>query len=51
MFWSKDACHSLIDNLKARVPIWKKEVYDDGSTWKANKEFSAAAVGAEETNT
>ena len=27
-----------IDSLKARVPIWKKEVYVDGSSWKANKE-------------
>lgn len=34
-----DACHFLIDTLKATVPIWKKEVYEDGSTWKANKEF------------
>ncbi|CAN8064874.1 unnamed protein product [Agarophyton chilense] len=33
-----EACHSLIDELKARVPIWKKEVYEDGSEWKANKE-------------
>ena len=32
-----------IDELKASVPIWKKEVYEDGSTWKANKE----ALGAE----
>ncbi|PXF48339.1 Molybdopterin synthase catalytic subunit [Gracilariopsis chorda] len=34
-----EACHSLIDELKARVPIWKKEVYQQGSQWKANKEF------------
>ena len=28
-----------IDALKARVPIWKKEIYDDGSkSWKENKE-------------
>ncbi|XP_004348147.1 molybdenum cofactor synthesis protein 2 large subunit [Capsaspora owczarzaki ATCC 30864] len=28
-----------IDELKATVPIWKKEVYDDGGTsWKANCE-------------
>ncbi|MCO4773584.1 MAG: molybdenum cofactor biosynthesis protein MoaE [Deltaproteobacteria bacterium] len=30
------ACRWGIDTLKDRVPIWKKEVYDDGSTWKAN---------------
>lgn len=39
-----EACHFLIDELKASVPIWKKEVYDDGHApeWKANKEFTGA---------
>ena len=28
------ACRWLIDTLKAEVPIWKREVWDDGSgTW------------------
>jgi molybdopterin synthase catalytic subunit len=27
------ACRFAIDTLKSRVPIWKKEVYADGSTW------------------
>ena len=27
-----DACRFLIDTLKETVPIWKKEVYDDGRT-------------------
>jgi molybdopterin synthase catalytic subunit len=27
------ACRFLIDTLKARVPIWKKEYYADGSAW------------------
>ena len=31
------ASRFAIDALKARVPIWKKEVYADGSTWKANE--------------
>ncbi len=26
-----------IDALKASVPVWKKEVYADGSVWKANQ--------------
>jgi hypothetical protein len=31
------ACHWLIDELKATVPIWKKEWYSDGSSnWKQN---------------
>lgn len=28
-----DACRYLIDELKERVPIWKKEIYRDGSQW------------------
>ena len=27
------ACRYLIDAIKAQVPIWKKEFYDDGSAW------------------
>ena len=29
------ACRWLIDELKQRVPIWKKERYADGSRWIA----------------
>ena len=29
------ACRWLIDELKRRVPIWKKERYADGSRWIA----------------
>ncbi|MDP6600966.1 MAG: molybdenum cofactor biosynthesis protein MoaE [Phycisphaerales bacterium] len=28
------ACRFLIDTLKSRVPIWKREVWSDGSTWR-----------------
>lgn len=34
-----EAVHWLIDELKAKVPIWKKEVYggqEGGEKWKAN---------------
>jgi len=33
-----DACEYVIDELKARAPIWKKEHYADGgdSEWKQN---------------
>ena len=32
-----DACEFAIDELKARVPIWKMERYADGTTaWRAN---------------
>ncbi|HEU4733724.1 MAG TPA: molybdenum cofactor biosynthesis protein MoaE [Kofleriaceae bacterium] len=27
------ACRAMIDRLKERVPIWKKEVGEDGATW------------------
>jgi molybdopterin synthase catalytic subunit len=27
------ACRFLIDELKRRVPIWKREVWADGTTW------------------
>lgn len=27
------ACHWLIDELKQRVPIWKKEVTPEGNSW------------------
>ncbi|KAJ3078510.1 Molybdopterin synthase catalytic subunit [Quaeritorhiza haematococci] len=34
-----EACAWLIDELKASVPVWKKEVYEDGTkSWKANCE-------------
>lgn len=28
-----DACRYAIDTLKAKVPIWKKEAYEDGEEW------------------
>ena len=28
-----DACRWLIDELKQRVPIWKKEITPDGESW------------------
>jgi molybdopterin synthase catalytic subunit len=28
-----DACRWLIDEIKTTVPIWKREVYADGSSW------------------
>lgn len=32
-----DACEFVIDQLKLRVPVWKKEHYLDGdATWRAN---------------
>jgi molybdopterin synthase catalytic subunit len=28
-----EACHWIIDEIKQSVPIWKREVYSDGSAW------------------
>lgn len=30
---SFEACQYIIDNVKAKVPIWKKEVFEDGEEW------------------
>eukprot|EP00742_Colponemidia_sp_Colp-10_P010603 GILJ01011660.1.p1 GENE.GILJ01011660.1~~GILJ01011660.1.p1 ORF type:complete len:158 (+),score=12.13 GILJ01011660.1:33-506(+) len=38
------AVEFCIDEIKSRVPIWKKEVYEDGSTWKENTEWLASGV-------
>jgi molybdopterin synthase catalytic subunit len=28
-----EACHFAVDRIKQIVPVWKKEVWDDGSEW------------------
>lgn len=30
---SFEACEYIIDTLKKKVPIWKKEVFEDGEEW------------------
>jgi molybdopterin synthase catalytic subunit len=30
-----DACEYCIDTLKLTVPIWKKEIFEDGEVWVA----------------
>jgi molybdopterin synthase catalytic subunit len=43
------ALQFAIDELKARVPVWKKEVYEDeGAAWKSNKEYAERHKGAPE---
>jgi MoaE-MoaD fusion protein len=36
-----DACRWLIDTLKKRVPIWKKEYFEDGAVWADGEPFPA----------
>ncbi len=38
-----DACRWLIDTLKTKVPIWKKEHFEDGSVWADGEPFPAEA--------
>ena len=40
-----DACRYIIDQVKHRVPIWKKEYYADGDSGWVNCERCAAAPG------
>jgi molybdopterin synthase catalytic subunit len=28
-----EACHFAIDRLKQTVPIWKREIFEDGAVW------------------
>ena len=46
------ACHKVVDRVKEIVPIWKKEVYEDGSRWVAceDHEFSPPQGAAAETH-
>ena len=39
-----DAVSWCIDELKRRVVVWKKEVYEDGSVWKENSEYDMPAL-------
>lgn len=34
-----DACRWLIDTLKRSVPIWKKELFEDGAVWADGEPF------------
>mmetsp|Transcript_72834 Transcript_72834/g.201955 ORF Transcript_72834/g.201955 Transcript_72834/m.201955 type:complete len:208 (+) Transcript_72834:77-700(+) len=41
-----EACRYAIDQVKTTVTVWKKEIYEDGSSWKQNEEFLRATGGA-----
>jgi molybdopterin synthase catalytic subunit len=40
------ACHELIDRVKARVPIWKREHSDEGPHWVGWKDARVGPEGA-----
>ena len=35
-------CHKAVDRIKEVVPIWKKEIYQDGSRWVACEDHEFA---------
>jgi len=42
-----EGCAFCINELKAKVPVWKKEVYDgEDPRWKENKEWKEAREAA-----
>ncbi len=42
---SFEACEYIIDRLKEKVPIFKKEVFEDGAEWVSATPASSPAVG------
>lgn len=44
-----DACRYVIEEIKKRVPIWKRERFDDGSLEWVNSCTPAAGAGASRT--
>jgi molybdopterin synthase catalytic subunit len=43
-----DACRWVIDTLKKKVPIWKKETFEDGAVWADGEPFPAGLSVAPE---
>jgi molybdopterin synthase catalytic subunit len=41
-----EACRFLIDELKTKVPIWKREIWSDGHTWSEGHVVNAPADDA-----
>jgi len=40
-----DACAQAIERLKAELPVWKKEFFEDGSVWRENDPRSGIGSG------
>lgn len=38
------ACRYVIDQLKARAPIWKQEIYHDGKSWLSHTPLAADEI-------
>ena len=46
-----NACHKAVDRIKEVVPIWKKEVYEDGSRWVACEDHEFPPADESSTRT
>lgn len=44
---SFEACRWLIDELKSRVPIWKRECWERGSSWKSGTSLQPTAPSSD----
>jgi molybdopterin synthase catalytic subunit len=42
-----ESCSWLIDEIKRRVPIWKKEIFDGGSSWVSCAHDEVSASGGD----
>ena len=38
------ACHKAVDRVKEIVPIWKKEIFEEGSRWVASEDLEFPPV-------
>lgn len=41
---SFDACEYIIDAIKQKAPIWKKEVFEDGEEWISARPIGSAVA-------
>ncbi len=36
-----DACRRALERVKAEIPVWKKEIYEDGEAWLRHQHLEA----------
>ncbi len=41
-----EACQYVVDRIKETVPIWKKEVFEDGAVWVGCQSHEPSGAGA-----
>lgn len=40
-----EACHYAVERVKQVVPIWKKEVWEDGESWVEGEDLATVGAG------